>query len=115
MPIFIQGALQVPSTQAAWGHIFLFALIGTVLPIFLLLQGMKTLSANKASIISVLEPVAVLAVGALILEEEVSPLQCLGAAIILLSAMAVQFDKEISPKQEPLAHELTTAKSSRDC
>ena len=87
-PIFIQ-ALH----SQAW-NILLFAFIGTVLPIFLLLRGMKTLSANKASIISVLEPVAVLAVGAIILKEEVSWQQGVGAFLILFSAVAVQFEKE---------------------
>lgn len=92
--LFGQGYFLTPSSQAIWTDIFLFALIGTVLPIILLLRGMKTLSANKASIIGVLEPVTVLAVGALILKEEVTWLQFLGAVIILLSAAVVQFEKD---------------------
>lgn len=91
---FVQGYFLFPSSQEVWVNIFLFALVGTVLPIFLLLRGMKSLSANKASIIGVLEPVAVLAVGAFILKEEVTWLQFLGAAIILLSAIVVQFEKD---------------------
>lgn len=91
---FGQQYFLMPSSQAIWTDIILFALIGTVLPIFLLLRGMKTLSANKASIIGVLEPVAVLAVGAFILHEEVTWLQLVGAIIILLSAVAVQFEKD---------------------
>lgn len=91
---FGQGYFLMPSSQAVWTDIFLFALIGTVLPILLLLRGLKTLSANKASIIGVLEPVAVLAVGAFILKEEVTWIQLFGAIIILLSAVAIQFEKD---------------------
>lgn len=90
----VQGDVFFPSSAAVWMDIGCFALVGTVLPIILLLRGMQTLSANKASIIGVLEPVAVLAVGALILKEEVSAWQLVGAIIILLSAIAVQFERD---------------------
>lgn len=92
-----QDPLLMPTAWSTWQTLFLFALIGTVLPVFFLLYGMKTLSANKASIISVLEPVTILAVGALILNEPVSSLQLLGSVIILLSAVVVQFDTEKAP------------------
>ncbi len=92
--VAVRGAFFVPSTSQMWVHISLFSLIGTVLPVLLLLAGLKYISANKASIISVLEPVTTLGVGAIVLEEAVSPLQLLGSAIILSSAMIIQLDKE---------------------
>lgn len=92
--LFVQGYFILPSSLNIWNDIIFFSLIGTVLPIFLLLRGMKTLSANKASIIGVLEPVAVLAVGYFVLNEEVAWLQFFGAIIILLSIIVVQFEKE---------------------
>lgn len=96
---FWQGYFHLPSSKGEWIDITLFALIGTVLPIIFLLRGMKTLSANKASIIGVLEPVAVLGVGALVLHEPVTWLQFLGAVIILLSAVVVQFEKDPVPEK----------------
>ena len=89
-----QDSFYWPTTSFAWSHIFLFALVGTVLPVLFMLVGLKTLSAGKASIISVLEPVTTLAVGALILHEAITPIQLLGAVIILSSAIIVQFDKQ---------------------
>lgn len=102
--IFTQGEILVPYAQYVWTDILLFALIGTVLPIFLLLHSLKTLSASKASIIGVLEPVAVLAVGAIVLKEEVTWPQLLGSVIILLSAISVQFEKNsVNEKSVALA------------
>lgn len=92
---FYQASVVFPQNFDVWGNVFMFAFVGTVLPIFFLLQGMKTLSASKASIISVLEPVTILAVGFFVLEEQVSWLQLQGALVILFSAVLVQFDKEI--------------------
>jgi drug/metabolite transporter (DMT)-like permease len=89
-----QGSIYLPAGFEIWTLIALFALVGTILPVLLLLAGMKTISANKASIISVLEPVTTLAVGALVLGEAVSSLQFLGALIILSSAIIIQLEKD---------------------
>lgn len=92
--ICIQHNIYVPSNVYLWVHVFLFSLIGTVLPVLFMLKAMKTISASKASIISVLEPVTVLVVGAIILREKIMLLQLAGAVIILSSAIIVQLEKE---------------------
>ncbi len=89
--------LSWPQSTKALLLITLFALVGTVLPVLFLLVGMRYLSANTASIISVLEPVAVLLVGAFILHEHVAIIQGLGA-MVLLSATFLISKK---PDQEP--------------
>ncbi|MES2503426.1 MAG: EamA family transporter [Myxococcota bacterium] len=86
---FQQHTLIWPETSDAWMLIAGFALFGTVLPIFLFLMGIKTLPASKASIISVLEPVAVLVLGVCVLGESITGIQLIGAAIILSSALTV--------------------------
>ncbi len=67
----------------------LFALFGTVLPVLLLLAGMEYLSASTASIISVLEPIAVLGVGAFMLDEPLQALEIIGALIILSATILI--------------------------
>lgn len=91
----IDGQVVIPSDSYLWLLALLFALMGTVLPVMFMLFGLKTISANKASIISVLEPVTTLAVGAFILAESVSLLQFVGAIVILSSAVLVQLEKEV--------------------
>jgi len=92
--LWCTSGFSMPTSPIMWMHISLFSLLGTVLPVLFMLLGLRTISANKASIISVLEPVTVLAVGGLVLQEPVSALQLLGATIILSSSILVQFDKE---------------------
>lgn len=91
---FSVSDIQVPATPIAWMHIALFGILGTVLPVLFMLVGLRSISATKASIISVLEPVTVLIVGASVLEESVTSLQLVGALIILASAILVQLDRE---------------------
>jgi drug/metabolite transporter (DMT)-like permease len=86
--------LYWPQNSSVIWNIALFGLIGTVLPILLLLQGVKLVSATKTAIISVLEPVTVLLVGVWFLNEPVSWIQGIGAVVILSSALVIQLARE---------------------
>lgn len=87
--LFGAQMLYWPQGHEIWLLIALFALIGTVLPVLLLLAGMSYLSANTVSIISVLEPIAVLGVGAFLLNEQLGATQLAGALIIMSATILV--------------------------
>lgn len=87
--IFSSESLYLPQGYDLWVLLFLFALFGTVLPVLFLLKGMEYLSASTASIISVLEPVAVLVVGVLLLNEPLHAIQLVGAVIIMSATLLV--------------------------
>ncbi len=84
----------VPQSAPMIWNMFLFSLVGTVLPVLLLLQGVKLISATKTAIISVLEPVTVLLVGVMLLGEPVSLVQAVGAVVILSSALVIQVARD---------------------
>lgn len=75
-------------------NIFLFGLLGTVLPVLFLLKGVANISATKTAILSVLEPVTVLWVGVTVLGEPVTAIQIVGAVVILTSALVVQTSRD---------------------
>lgn len=87
-------AFYWPENSFIIWNIALFGLIGTVLPVLLLLEGVKLISATKTAIISVLEPVTVLLVGVLLLGEPVSWIQAIGAVVILSSALVIQVARD---------------------
>jgi drug/metabolite transporter (DMT)-like permease len=91
--LITQRSFYWPTSGTIWTLIAAFSLIGTVLPVLFMLIGLQSISANKASIISVVEPVTVLVVGIFILNETVTGTQLLGAVIILCSAVIIQLDK----------------------
>ena len=64
----------------------------TVLPVILLLEGLKTVEAGKASVISILEPVVTVIAGALFLNESFHMSQIIGSIIILTGAFAIQIN-----------------------
>ncbi len=87
-----EGQFIIPSSTA-WPYIIGMGIICTALPILLLLEGLKYISSEKTAILSVLEPVAVVIFGILLLNEKISLLQTIGVLVMLSSAVIIQFNK----------------------
>lgn len=86
---------SIPCTMSSWIDIVVFSLVSTTLPILLFLESIKYISSTKASILSVLEPIFVIAFGVLLLDEKINFVQCLGVLIILVGAViALRLKKE---------------------
>lgn len=90
-----QGYIATPQSAQSWGYLLSLGILVTALPIQLMLEGLKKISSMRASIISVLEPVVTVFVGILLLNESLSLTQFFGVAIILGSAIMVQFQREL--------------------
>ncbi|MCE5293758.1 MAG: DMT family transporter [Chlamydiales bacterium] len=86
-----ENSFRVPQELESWLWIIAMGTICTAIPILLLLQGFKYISSEKASMLSVLEPVFVVFFGILLLGEEVSAQELLGVFIILSGAMMTLF------------------------
>ncbi len=67
-----------------WLLISFIVLIGTVLPYLFVLEGVKALSPQVASIIGMLEPVLAGIFGWILLKETFTTIQLIGAAIVLI-------------------------------
>jgi drug/metabolite transporter (DMT)-like permease len=91
-----EGSFAIPSTSWAWISVFGIGLICTALPILFLLEGLKTMDAGKASILSVLEPVVTVVIGTLFLNETIALAQWVGIVIVLSGAILVQMERVTS-------------------
>lgn len=80
-------SLDLDVVAAAWPALLGVVIVGTVLPIPLLLFGMARIGASRASIISTLEPVTAAIGGVVILHEALSPWQWIGAALVLVGVL----------------------------
>jgi drug/metabolite transporter (DMT)-like permease len=74
-----------PQGTQAWAGVLGMAVIGTVLAFGLLSAGLRHVSAPVAAVISTIEPVVAVVLGAIVLDERVSGTQVLGMALILVS------------------------------
>ena len=84
---YFDGSFVVPQDARIWLDIFGIGIICTALPIIFLLQGLKYISTEKVSILSVLEPISVVLVGIALLGETITTMQTFGIIIILTGAM----------------------------
>ncbi|AFZ65969.1 DMT family transporter [Deinococcus peraridilitoris] len=93
LPVGALGLLPlVPfehKSPTAWGALLAIALFSTYLAYLAYGFGLRGLNATRASVIASLEPVVATALAALLFAERFTSLALLGAALVILSALAL--------------------------
>ncbi|MBE0689711.1 MAG: DMT family transporter [Anaerolineae bacterium] len=82
--------LKAPLTPEGWLTLLATAIVSTAAPIFAFYAGMQRVGAGQAAIISTLEPVLVLVLSFVLLDERLVFQQIVGGALILLAAVLLQ-------------------------
>ena len=70
------------------------AVVSTVMPIWLMAEGIKRIGANQVSMISAIGPVITIYFGWLILNEPITPVQIAGALLVLAGVLLVSLKIE---------------------
>lgn len=96
---YLDHSLTIPQNMDAWLNILGIGVIATVIPILLMLHSLKYISSEKASILSVLEPVFVVIFGVILLGETLQPWHALGVVLVLLGALITLFSHRINLRQ----------------
>ena len=102
---FVTSA-QGPSDRQGWLGALGMAVFGTVLAFGLLSAGLARLPAGTAAVISTVEPVVAVILGAIVLGEAVGPLQVVGMLLIVGSvAVLLRYEsRAATPDDEPLVN-----------
>ncbi len=85
----VQGPPPPSTAFSAWPAALGLVVVGTAIPIPLLLFGMTRIGASRASIISTLEPISAAVCGLVFLHEGLTPLQWLGGALVLAAVITL--------------------------
>ncbi len=91
-----ENTLIIPAALSVWVNLLGIGIIATVIPILLMLYSLKYISSEKASILSVLEPVFVVFFGVILLGEKLKPWHALGVVLVLAGALITLFSHKIS-------------------
>ncbi len=81
------GSFKIPTGISVWINILGISIISTAIPMLLLLEALRYISATKGAILSVLEPVFMVFVGVVFLQEKITFLQGLGVCVILSGSL----------------------------
>ena len=85
------GASGIKQTPPVYGLALILAIFCTVIPSFLMNKGISLIGSGRAAIFGVFGPVITLFLGALFLDENITLIQLLGAALIIFGvAFATQ-------------------------
>jgi len=87
----VDGSFIVPTSFKINALLLGGAIFSTVFPMLFFLKGLKYISSTKASILSVLEPFCVVVIGVLFLKESLDFYKILGAIIVLVGALIINF------------------------
>ena len=87
--IFV-GWENVDLSVAAWWTLTALVVFSTVLPLFLMAEGVRRVGASKASLISTLGPPATAIMAQELTGEILAPAQWLGIALVLIGVMALE-------------------------
>jgi drug/metabolite transporter (DMT)-like permease len=79
--------VALPVDAAGWIPVTSIAVVSTVLAITAFFTGLKWLGASMTSVLSTLEPVVSVLLGALVLHESVTAMQAVGGAIVVAAAI----------------------------
>ncbi|WP_338728457.1 DMT family transporter [Haladaptatus sp. DJG-WS-42] len=86
----LQGTLSVPAGATEWALIVGLGLVATAMPIFTFFAGLSRIEASRASIVSTVEPVFTVVLGALVLDEVVTFSTMVGGAVVLSGVILIQ-------------------------
>lgn len=75
------------------GHVYLLAallaLVSTVMPIWLMTEGMRRIGAGRAAMVSSVGPVATIFLAYIFLDEPITAVQLMGAGLVLTGVMII--------------------------
>ena len=83
------GQLQLPTTLAGWGYGLLLALVVNAGAMVLFQQGIRMVGSQRAAILSTLEPIVSVIVGAAVFHEVVGVRTVIGSVLVLLASILI--------------------------
>jgi drug/metabolite transporter (DMT)-like permease len=80
---------KLPTTSTGWVDIAAIVVVATIIPVVMFLAGLERVGPTNAAMLSTLEPVVTVALGALLLGETLKPITLLGGALILIAVIVL--------------------------
>lgn len=89
------AALDLP--LPVYGYGATMAIVCTVLPTWMMAEGMRRIGASQASLLSAIGPVSTITLASLILDEPITLVQTVGALLVLAGVGLVTYRREAVP------------------
>jgi drug/metabolite transporter (DMT)-like permease len=87
--LMLANGPRLPADGGGWAVIGAMVLVATVLPVVTFLAGLERVGATNAAMLSTLEPVVTVLLGAVLLGETLQPTTLLGGGLILVAVLVL--------------------------
>jgi len=87
----LDTGLAVPVGRDEWGVIIGMVVLSTVLPLLLFYEGVSRLEASRVGVISTVEPVVTVTLGATLLDEPLTPFVVAGGILVIGAVLLTQY------------------------
>ena len=91
--LFAEGVQSIQQSLPVYGLALMLAVFCTLIPSFLMNEGMRIIGSSRAAILGVFGPIVTLFLSALILNEPIGPIQLVGAALVIGGVGLISFKK----------------------
>jgi drug/metabolite transporter (DMT)-like permease len=86
----LDGGLALPAGGEEWGVVLGIVVVSTVLPLLLFYEGVSRLEASRVGVVSTVEPVVAVTLGAVLLGEQITLFVVAGGALVLGAVVLAQ-------------------------
>ena len=91
--LFAEGVQSIQQSLPVYGLALMLAVFCTLIPSFLMNEGMRIIGSSRTAILGVFGPIMTLFLSALILNEPIGPIQLAGAALVIGGVGLISFKK----------------------
>jgi drug/metabolite transporter (DMT)-like permease len=96
---FLQGSYKALETGAGlWGYGILLAIVATVIPSFMISNGLKRIGSNNVAIISGIGPVSTIIQAHFILGEKIFAAQIIGTILVIAGVLLIGWKSHTSER-----------------
>ena len=85
--LMLFNGAALPATNTGWMAVLAIVLLTTVLPVIAFLAGLERIGPSNAAMVSTLEPVVTVILGAVWLNETLRPMTLIGGSLILIAVL----------------------------
>ena len=83
------GPSRLAVAQEVYGLTLIMAIFSTVLPLWLMAEGLKRIGANQVALVGCVGPLSTMVFGQIFLDEAITPIQLIGAALVLAGVLII--------------------------
>jgi drug/metabolite transporter (DMT)-like permease len=93
----LAGGLALPAGGDEWGVVLGMVVVSTLLPLLLFYEGVARLEASRVGVVSTVEPVVTVTLGAVLLAERVTVFVVAGGVLVLVAVVLAQQNGDETP------------------